>query len=63
MEPPQTWKPIELQCQSCSAKWNVWQPAGVPVATWAAQVRSHQCPNCGIGNRNVLIRTPDEPPP
>lgn len=54
--PAPTFQPIWLACKACGHKWDDWQPAHVPVATWVAHVRTYHCPKCGKGRRTVLLR-------
>lgn len=51
------WAPIWLWCKKCGKPWDDWQPQNVPIATWAAHVKTYRCPHCGAGGRNVLLRT------
>jgi hypothetical protein len=51
-----SWHPIWLACKACKHEWDDWQPANVPLRTWAAHIRTFRCPNCDKGGRQVLWR-------
>jgi hypothetical protein len=55
--PKPRWEPIWLACSACHHEWDDWQPAMVPIDTWVAHCGTFQCPKCGAGKSDILIRT------
>lgn len=50
-------EPIWLACKGCGHRWDDWQPTNVPLATWAAHVKTYHCPLCRADCRNLVLRT------
>jgi len=55
--PKPTWEPLWCSCKACGHWWDDWQPCMVPVATWAAHIKTLHCPACGANRRKVMLRT------